>query len=86
MTAKEMFEELGYKCLGGDITSGYIAIKYFKEENCCEYDITFDCNRQIRICKNHIRNKRMLLDIMDVDMKLLQAINKQVEELGWNNE
>lgn len=29
MSAKEMFEKLGYKCLGG---SDYIAIKYYKQE------------------------------------------------------
>ena len=85
-TAKEMFEELEYKCLGGDKNGGYIAIKYFKEENHCEYDIEFTCNKQIIICKNHIRNKRMILDVTEVDMNLLKAINKQVKELGWLDE
>lgn len=88
MTAKEMFEKLGYKCLGG---SDYIAIKYYKQEkqgknySTYDIDITFYCtSKSVSVVANRYGKNRYELAIMDIDMKLLQAINKQVEELGWN--
>lgn len=88
MTAKEMFEKLGYKCLGG---SDYIAIKYYKQEKQGEYysnydiDITFYCtSKTVSVVANEYGKRSYKLAIMDIDMELLQAINKQVEELGWN--
>jgi hypothetical protein len=73
MTAKEMFEELGYK------QEHHISyIKYYKEVEQCygdpveiqiwfyQIDECFEKNREV------------------ITMAELQAINKQVEELGWN--
>lgn len=87
-SAKEMFEELGYKFLGG---SDYIAIKYYKQEKQGKYyssydiDITFYSTRKtVSVVANEYSKKSYKLAIMDIDMKLLQAINKQVEELGWD--
>lgn len=87
MTAKEMFEKLGYKCLGG---SDYIAIKYYKQEKQGGYHSTYDIDntfycssKTISVVANEYSKNRYKLAIMDIDMKLLQAINKQIEELGW---
>lgn len=73
MSAKEMFEELGYKYVKLDDLFCYIN----KKDNVriafvnCEYGksiiIEDDCHMATYINKNE-----------------LQAINKQVEELGWN--
>ena len=89
-SAKEMFEELGYICLGG---SDYIAIKYYKREkqgeshSTYDIDITFYSNsKTVAAIANEYSKKNYKLEVMDIDMKLLQAINKQVEELGWLNE
>ena len=79
MTAKEMFEKLGYK-----LHESYNYLQYvFESEETkdllfyIEFDtdikkILIDCNR-----KDYIN---------DLSMQELQAINKQIEELGWNNE
>lgn len=70
-TAKEMFKELGYLFYSDDET-----ICYFNKEfgrigfHLYEEEYTFFYD------KNRIM----------IDGKLRKAINKQVEELGWNNE
>ena len=78
MSAKEMFEKLGYKETENDI----YFLKYYK------------------ICKLH-HDKEIKFHKLDktfcvkddygtlyrwIDLEELQAINKQVEELGWLNE
>ena len=78
MTAKEMFEELGYKYkeptfkVHGDryfyyedIFKDNIIIFYLKEK-----EFMADCN-----CKP-----------MDINMPTFKAIRKQLEELGWLEE
>ena len=73
MSAKEMFEELGY-----EIDSTYEIEGHFFY--CKDYTkIDFDLSRK-NFYKYHSSNLRS-----PIDMKLLQAINKQVEELGWND-
>ena len=66
MSAKEMFEELGYK---QDYNIDY-AIRYCNEER--DYYIYF---------YKYVRKIEVLHDIT---LQELKAINKQVEELGWN--
>ena len=70
MSAREMFEELGY--IGyeeHDDTGDYI--KYYNEE----YDnINFYCDSKTFSIGEYCL----------CGMKLLKAINKQCEELGWN--
>ena len=76
MSAKEMFEKLGYKQKNIDNV-----IYYFKEIHIPNrfggsmfYHINFILkDKEIFISKNLKKEE-------------LQAINKQVEELGWNNE
>lgn len=72
MTAKEMFEELGYKLAryGNDV-------EYCKQFEYAKINIYFtNFAKVIEISSNK--------DIAyTVDLKELQAINKQIEELGW---
>ena len=83
MKAKEMFEKLDYK-----------QIEVHVEK--IEYYYYIDIDGYERIEKSTIFNKkerRIELDQSDfyeqydiLTLEELQAINKQVEELGWNNE
>ena len=77
MSAQEMFEELGYiidiNCLG--------IIRYSREDNDgMKYCIRFYNDVKEFDCNTVINNK---LDCLTIDISLLQAINKQIEELGW---
>ena len=76
MSAKEMFEKLGYEQKIKDDV-----IYYFKSINVPKkfghiyiYNINF------------ILKDKELFTSKNLDYKELQAINKQIEELGWNNE
>lgn len=83
MTAKEMFEKLGYKCQEDDFS-----IEFIKQMKCplnnkkVEYVIEFYKDIKTFSCEALSNNKEHYTN--DIDMKELQAINKQVEELGWN--
>jgi len=74
MTAKEMFEKLGYKYTryGNDI-------EFYKQFEHAEVKIYFaDFAKTIEMSSDK--------DItFTIDIEELQAINKQVEELGWND-
>lgn len=74
MTAKEMFEELGY-----DYFENHYRITYQNFDVECKL-IEFD----------KMKKKMDLADdseeVVELSFKELQAINKQVEELGWNND
>lgn len=73
-TAKEMFEELGYiKDENPRFGSEISYVKYCKDGCCRINDLIF--------YKNGFDCDDCL-----ITYKLLQAINKQVEELGWLNE
>lgn len=81
MSAKEMFEELGYEQIRND--ENFISYKNNKLVN---YTITF-------VIRNDYGNKGCIELTPKIDkkshyftrlnMKLLKVINKQVEELGW---
>ena len=69
-SAKEMFEELGFEYKKSDFS-----ITYYKEfrdydDECYILDINF------RLFEQEISTD------FSIDMRLLKAINKQVEELG----
>ena len=76
MSAKEMFEKLGYELKQG---IDFLLYVLESEENPdIQYYIEFDTDvKTIIIDTNH---KDF---INDITLKELQAINKQVEELGW---
>lgn len=78
MTAKEMFEDLGFYL---DIETNDEIVVYSKNKfNNTTFGfigartITFDKEMEIIYFD----------DVGEVSLLLLQAINKQVEELGWN--
>lgn len=74
MSAREMFEELGFEYKKSDFS-----ISYYKEFR--DYDDeTYILDIDFRLFEKKISND------FSIDMPLLKAINKQVEELGWNNE
>lgn len=70
MSAKEMFEKLGYRLIQDDVNwliydfENKFKIMFYKPQQ----DFKIEC-------QNSIYNT--------IDMDELQAINKQIEELGW---
>lgn len=80
MTAKEMFEELGYEC---DVScEGVLYSKYIGDTL---YQIDFDnCNKWVK--KQRIPEIFKPSESSYMDLKELKAINKQIEELGWLDE
>lgn len=79
MTAKEMFEELGYE---------YNECYFEQELDEITYSKDGEYTPQIMFSLNHkvVKVYRQENKSSSFDMKLLKAINKQIEELGWNNE
>ena len=74
-TADEMFEELGYMT-----DENEYFIEYRKQkENCCKF-IKFDLIDKAFTSFYYIIPDRQSY----LTMEELQAINKKVEELGWN--
>ena len=67
--AKEMFEELGYEY---EESYDKTLIDYYKKHNNLDLEILFNKNEKT-FCFTYVTK---------VDFKLLQAINKQIEELG----
>lgn len=82
--AKTMFEKLGYEQEKDD----KIHITYyngnFENKQRCDKQITFDLESESFVAYSPFE----LSDYEDcsvfINIKELQAINKQVEELGWN--
>ena len=84
MSAKEMFEELGYK----DTSTEYVhLIHYEKTFNDGKFlthkIIEFDTKDEF-LCVAREINGVCNYGAFYFEDGLLQAINKQVEELGWN--
>ena len=76
MTAKEMFEKLGYKQkIQNDV------IYYFKEVN-----IPKQYGSSIFYHINFILKDKEIFISRNLLLEELKAINKQIEELGWDNE
>ena len=74
-SAKEMFEKLGYDYFNNGLR---ITCQNYKISECKL--INFD-----------LKQKKMWLaddssEIVELSYKEIKAINKQIEELGWNNE
>ena len=73
MSAKEMFEELGYKLDKEPRFGSTISYTQYCSDGCCRiYDLVF-YDKTIEVQEDYI------------NLKLLKAINKQVEELNWND-
>ena len=71
MSAKEMFEELGYK--QWDNNNYRIYYDTTKGVSCGSRGLEFI----------HKSKKIVPYNRVQIDMKLLKAINQQVKELGW---
>ena len=89
MLAKKMFEELGWEELPN---KNYQHLIMYKRETPQHIQrITFDSNNKKVSCAclddTYVKKGfRMKNTPMHCDVKHLQAINKQIEELGWLNE
>lgn len=75
MSAKEMFEKLGYEHFDNGIRITY---QNYKISEC-------------KLIEFQLYNKKMWLaddseELVELSLKEIQAINKQIEELRWNNE
>lgn len=77
MSAKEMFKELGYKQEKIEEQLIYTKTDVLKD---VEYDIIFYLD-----VKTFEASTNSYLYVNDINLKELQAINKQIEELGWND-
>ena len=76
-SARELFEELGYEYYEDD---GFNCYKKEKRRLIEPDYISFDRLEREVFMSNSSKNSNGVI----LDMKLLQAINKQVEELRWN--
>ena len=80
-SAKEMFEELGYKYSEDNYFISYIGNEDIKP---VQYQIVF--SKEYKSIETIPTWNGQEHYFTRIDMKLLKVINKQVEELGWNNE
>lgn len=72
MEAKEMFEKLGY----GDYFNNGLRITYSNFDKECKM-VEFDLKKKQLILADDSE------EVFELSLEELQAINKQVEELGW---
>lgn len=83
MSAKEMFEKLGYEYI--EYLEYCNSFCYKNKAHNLEgswLEISFNLN--IKTIDTYMCNHDSLTKFRcNIDMSLLQAINKQVEELGW---
>ena len=80
MSAREMFEKLGYEL--NEQNSNKILYK-MKWEISTSYYIGFDIGNKLIEAFITSDSPFTTSEPIDIDIDLLQAINKQVEELGW---
>jgi len=99
MTAKEMFEELGYKYQQRD-NDVLLSKKYYVPQE--DGDVfSFDYKEEISFFKNsefindgiHLSKRKSLVNKNDynevdfiISINLYKAIQKQIEELGWESD
>ncbi|MGM9881593.1 MAG: hypothetical protein ACI31S_01975 [Bacilli bacterium] len=72
MSTKEMFEELGYEYFNNGLRISY---NNFEKE--------------CKLIEFQLDKKKMILaddseEIVELSIQEIKAINKQIEELGWN--
>ena len=77
MTAKEMFEELGYRCENGYITDLYFIKQILKKQG-DNYIIHFDLND-----KSFSKYRSYNGADVFINLQEFKAIQKQIEELNW---
>ncbi len=80
MIAKEMFEKLGYEI---DEQSDKEILYKMKWERSSSYWVVFKMKNKSFECFVTSDSPFTPPESYEINMDLLQAINKQVEELGW---
>lgn len=95
MTAREMFEKLGYSFYENHpkiesqqntfTTQDNPYIEYKQENDTAIEEIRFDLWYKNIWFKGYRKDLKRILPC-PINIKELEAINKQVEELGWTNE
>ncbi len=78
-TADEMFEEIGYTKNDIKATDGNIIFTTYEKENQLGSK-KFNKTINFIVIDEYMSFKNILI----LDKKELQAINKKIEELGWN--
>ena len=78
MSAREMFESLGFKRIDSD----YL-IEYVIEDNFYKKQIKFWLDDKM-FYNNLIYDNEVQKGSCSVKINLFKAIQKQIEELGWN--
>lgn len=76
ITAKEMFEELGFRKCDG----------VYRENETLLYEKNICNNRDVlmvRFLHGKVRVTELANYVYNIDGKLMKAIYKQMEELGW---
>ena len=79
MTAKEMFEKLGYECNYIKNDNSEDTITYHKDNLHIQFNLI---GKQV-VVQNDSSYVFYGHAVFFINQELLQAINKQVEELGW---
>ena len=86
MKAKDMFEKLGYKYkyINNEVNNCENVILYTHSKQ----DLSFQFNLLSQIVCMQIKNKFKDYDKVGLFLtkELIKAINKQIKELGWDNE
>lgn len=84
MSAKEMFEELGYEY---NNYGNHIDYQIYKDkEISLVIDFRLDIKKIWLTCEEYVnRDCIWVSNDFEMTVELLQAINKQVEELHWND-
>lgn len=81
MSAREMFEELGYEL----VYENYEVLRYRKDGKLdVEFWKVYETETGKKL-KKYIHISDVYSRSYFASINLLQAINKQVEELGWND-
>ena len=81
MSAKEMFEKLGYECRDDREQKGLpLTISYVQPNH-------YELGGHSPYVEFVLPDKRWRTNIVDIkqDVNLMNAIYKQLQELGWNN-
>lgn len=85
MTAKEMFEKLGYERDEFiSATSDYIDKNFISYSKGKIHIALSNFSVPISICK--FKDSLFFIKSQEITLEELKAINKQIEELGWDNE
>ena len=92
MSAKEMFEKLGYKQIIKKNDDGVVyLIEYVKRKTGWKHTQSYYefwlYNKSIKTATyydNHDLHHEYEFKPKEITFNQLQAINKQIEELGWN--